>query len=158
MRRQIVVNSVANSIVNRGGITFAFRTAEETGAGAEQVARAFVVAREIFGLRDFVAEVEALDNVVSTQVQSTLYLEFRRLIDRTTRWLIHTRPEHIDIAAEIDRFRDVVATMSPRSPICCAPVSMTAGRPMSMRMSHTEFRSNSRCERPASWTASRCWT
>ena len=39
-----------NSMVNRGGITFAFRAMEETGATPEQIARAFVVAREIFDL------------------------------------------------------------------------------------------------------------
>ena len=52
-------------MVNRGGITFAFRAEEETGATPEQVARAFVVCREVFDLPSFVREVEALDNVVS---------------------------------------------------------------------------------------------
>ena len=46
-------------MVNRGGITFAFRAIEETGATPEQIARAFVVAREIFDLPGFVREVEA---------------------------------------------------------------------------------------------------
>ena len=69
-------------MVNRGGITFAFRAAEETGATPEQVARAFVVCREVFDLTSYVAAVEALDNVVSTGAQTALYLEFRRLLDR----------------------------------------------------------------------------
>ena len=79
-------------MVNRGGITFAFRAMEETGATPEQIARAFVVCREIFDLPSFVREVEALDNVVSTDVQSQLYLEFRRLIDRSMRWFLHLAP------------------------------------------------------------------
>ena len=37
-------------MVNRGGITFAFRAEDETGASAEQVARAYLIAREVFGL------------------------------------------------------------------------------------------------------------
>jgi glutamate dehydrogenase len=41
-----------------------------------------VIAREVFGLADFVAAVEALDNAVPTQAQTRLYLEFRRLLDR----------------------------------------------------------------------------
>ena len=32
LRREIVTNSVVNSMVNRGGITFAFRAEDETGA------------------------------------------------------------------------------------------------------------------------------
>ena len=54
LRREIVTTVVVNAMVNRGGITFAFRAQEETGADAEQVARAFVVCREVFGLADFV--------------------------------------------------------------------------------------------------------
>ncbi|HHU11219.1 MAG TPA: NAD-glutamate dehydrogenase [Intrasporangiaceae bacterium] len=116
LRREIIVNSVANSIVNRGGITFAFRAMEETSAGPEQVARAFVVAREIFDLVGFVADVEALDNVVPTEVQSDLYLEYRRLIDRAVRWFITARPPHLDIDPEVFRYRPVMETLGPQVP------------------------------------------
>ncbi len=112
LRREIVVNSVANSLVNRGGITFMLRAMEETGASVERVARAFVIAREVFGLAEFVAQVEALDNVVPTKVQADIYLAYRRLIDRAARWFLANRPTELDIATEIDRFRDGVARYS----------------------------------------------
>ena len=116
LRREIIVNAVANMIVNRGGITFAFRVMEETGAGPEQVARAFVVAREIFDMVGFVGDVEALDNEVSTQVQSDLYLEFRRLIDRAVRWFITARPARLDIETEVARYRPVIDALGPQVP------------------------------------------
>ncbi|MFN2319969.1 MAG: NAD-glutamate dehydrogenase [Dermatophilaceae bacterium] len=116
LRREIIVNAVANAIVNRGGITFAFRTMEETGAGPEQVARAFVVAREIFDLVGFVGDVEELDNVVSTQVQSDLYLEFRRLVDRSVRWFITARPARLDIETEVKRYQPVIESLGPQVP------------------------------------------
>ena len=103
-------------MVNRGGITFAFRAQEETGADAEQVARAYAVCREIFGLRDFVHEVELLDNRVETDVQTALYLTFRRLLDRSVRWFLQTRPGRLDIGEEIARFSPVVAELEPRLP------------------------------------------
>ena len=114
LRQEIVINAVVNSMVNRGGITFAFRAGEETGADPEQVARAFVVCREVFGLSAYVAELEALDNVVSTETQTTLYLEFRRLLDRAARWFLTTRPTNIDVLAEVERFRGPVAQFAPR--------------------------------------------
>ncbi|GGB39387.1 NAD-glutamate dehydrogenase [Flexivirga endophytica] len=116
LRREIVINQVVNSMINRGGITFAYRVAEETGAGPEQIARAFVVAREVFGLTEFVTQVEALDNKVPTDSQTTLYLEFRRLLDRATRWLVHSRPARLDIAAEIERFEPVVRELTSKLP------------------------------------------
>ena len=111
LRRQIVTTVLANDVVNRGGITFVHRAVDETGASAEQVARAFLVAREVFRLSDFVAEVEALDNVVPTQVQTRLYLEFRRLLDRSVRWFLAARPGRLDIRGEIERFAPVVAEL-----------------------------------------------
>lgn len=116
LRDDIVVNSVVNSLVNRGGITFAYRALEETAADPEQVMRAYVVAREVFGMSEFVAQVEALDNKVSTQAQTELYLEFRRLIDRATRWLLHSRPAHLDVGSEIERFGPAVRELSPKVP------------------------------------------
>jgi glutamate dehydrogenase len=107
LRRQIIATSVANDLVNRGGITFAYRAVEETGAAADQVVRAFTVAREVFGLDDYVAQVEALDNVVDCDLQADLYLEFRRLIDRAARWVLQNRPGRIDVQEEIDMFAPV---------------------------------------------------
>ncbi|UNX54163.1 NAD-glutamate dehydrogenase [Georgenia sp. TF02-10] len=108
LRREIVVSSVAGSVVNRGGITFVYRAMEETGADAEQVTRAFVICREVFDLAGFVRAVEALDNVVPTAVQSRLFLDFRRLLDRAVRWFLRNRPA-LDVGAEIARFGPAVA-------------------------------------------------
>ncbi|HET9655928.1 MAG TPA: NAD-glutamate dehydrogenase [Kineosporiaceae bacterium] len=114
LRREITATCLVNELVNRGGITFAFRAQEETAATPEQVARAYTVCREVFDLKGFVAEVEALDNVVSTDAQTVLYLEFRRLLDRAVRWFLQTRPGRLDIGAEIARFGPVVAQLGPR--------------------------------------------
>jgi glutamate dehydrogenase len=116
LHREIVTNAVVNSMVNRGGITFAFRAQEEAGATPEQVTRAFVVCREVFGLADYVREVEALDNVVPTAAQTALYLEFRRLLDRSVRWFLTARPSTLDIGAEIERFSDILRDLRQQVP------------------------------------------
>lgn len=107
LRREIITTAVANDLVNRGGVTFIQRAVEETSATSVQVARAFLVSREVFGLDDFVARVEALDNVVPTQVQTRLYLELRRLMDRSVRWFLAARPGRLQVSEEIERFAGV---------------------------------------------------
>ena len=104
LKREIIINSVVNSLINRGGITFAFRAVEETGATPEQVARAFIVCREVFDLAGFSAAVESLDATLPAKVQTVLYLEFRRLLDRALRWFLANRPGTIDVTEEIARF------------------------------------------------------
>jgi glutamate dehydrogenase len=116
LRREIITNAVVNSMVNRGGITFAFRASEETGATTAQVTRAFVVCREVFNMIGYLASVEELDNLVSTETQTLLYLEFRRLTDRAVRWFLQNRPSTLDVAAEVERFSKVVAELGPQIP------------------------------------------
>ncbi|USQ78701.1 NAD-glutamate dehydrogenase [Ornithinimicrobium faecis] len=111
LRRQIIVNDLANAMVNRGGITFAFRCTEETGATVPQIARAFVVCREVFDMSGFMEAVEALDNQVSTQLQTKLYLEFRRLMDRSVRWFLNNQSLTGQLDHEIARFTEPVRTL-----------------------------------------------
>ena len=88
LARQIVANAVANSIVNRGGLTFTLRAIEDTQAAVEDVVRAFAAAREILDLAGFTDAVQALDNRIPAQTQTKLYLGFRRTLDAAVRWLI----------------------------------------------------------------------
>jgi glutamate dehydrogenase len=116
LHREIITTCLVNEMVNRGGITFAFRVQEETGAGADLVARAYTVCREVFSLRDYVRSVEALDTVLSTDAQTMLYLAFRRLLDRSVRWFLQSRSGRLDLGAEIERFAPVVAELGPKIP------------------------------------------
>jgi glutamate dehydrogenase len=112
LRREIIANRIANSVVNRGGITFAHRAMEESGAGLAEVAKAFVIAREVFDLSGFVGAVERLDGKVPTALQCRLYVEFRRLLDRTVRYLLARRPQAAGIGAEIGNYHDDVQRLS----------------------------------------------
>ena len=107
LRREIITTVLVNEMINRGGITFAFRATEETGATPVQIARAHTVVREVFGLDPFWDRVSQLDNRVPTAVQAWLYLESRRLLDRATRWMLQNRSSLLDVDAEIAHFSDV---------------------------------------------------
>src|SRR5690606_14593829 len=51
LRREIIATHITNSMVNRMGPTFAHRVQEENGATASSVARAYSIAREVYGVR-----------------------------------------------------------------------------------------------------------
>ncbi|MGZ4193265.1 MAG: NAD-glutamate dehydrogenase domain-containing protein, partial [Solirubrobacteraceae bacterium] len=105
LRRELIATIVANQLVDRAGITFAFRLAEETGARAPQLARAYAVAREVFEMRRFWEEVEALDNHIEAGTQLAMLIEGRRLVERAARWVVRAGPRAgIDVTAMTDRF------------------------------------------------------
>jgi glutamate dehydrogenase len=95
-------------MINRAGTTFVHRAVEETGAEPAQIARAYSIVREVFGLPALWRAIEQLDNQVPTAAQHAGYGEIRRLIDRATRWFVDVRFPITDVAAEIERYRPVV--------------------------------------------------
>ena len=68
-----------------------FRLGEETGAHPADIARAFIVARDVFDLRALWKEIEALDGQVPAETQVDMLLATRVLLERSTRWLIRNR-------------------------------------------------------------------
>ncbi|TCB95754.1 NAD-glutamate dehydrogenase [Micromonospora zingiberis] len=114
LRRDIVTTVLVNEAINRGGISFVFRVVEETAAPAADVIRAYVVVREVFGLRELWDAVEALDNKIDPELQTNVYLDTRRLLDRAVRWLVTNRRSPIDVPTEIARLRDGVARLLPQ--------------------------------------------
>jgi glutamate dehydrogenase len=105
LRRELIGTIVANQLVDRAGMTFAFRLGEETGASTPRLARAYAVAREVFEMREFWAEVEALDDQIEAGTQLAMLIAGRRLVERATRWLVRSSARGvIDVAVTTRRF------------------------------------------------------
>jgi glutamate dehydrogenase len=112
LRREIIATSVVNSMVNDSGSTFAFRLGEETGASSSDIARAYLVAREVFHMPEFWREVDELDYQIDTATQIRMRLEARKLTERGARWLLHNRRMPFDIRDTIDFFTSGAATLT----------------------------------------------
>jgi glutamate dehydrogenase len=104
LRREIIVTSVVNDLVNGAGMTFFHRLSEETAASAQELVRANFVAREIFGSRSLIDEINSFDNVIDAEVQTGMRLEMRTLVERATRWLINNRRPPLDSEATVEFF------------------------------------------------------
>ena len=111
LAREIVSTQVANEMANRCGMTFAFRLGEETGADDADIARAYLAAREIYGMRGTWEEIEALDGRVAADTQISMLQETRKLVERAARWLLRNRPRPLDIERDITYFAAGVAAL-----------------------------------------------
>jgi glutamate dehydrogenase len=115
LRRDIIVTQVVNSLVNFAGSTFYHRLSQETSATAEELARAHIVCREIYGANKLVEQINALDNQVDATVQTEMRLTARTLIERATRWMVNNRRAPLDSEGTISYFgtaiKEVVAAL-----------------------------------------------
>jgi glutamate dehydrogenase len=116
LRREIIATSVVNSMVNDSGTTFAFRLGEETGASASDIARAYLVAREVFHMPGFWQSVDGLDYQIDTATQISMRLEARKLTERGARWLLHNRRMPFDIRDTVDFFARGAAELATQLP------------------------------------------
>ena len=107
LRREILTTSLVNSMVNRAGITFAYRMTEETGATAAEILRAHAAAWEIFDQSSVWEAIARLDHHVDADAQTRMYLESRKLVERAARWLLRNR-RPLGLGATIDTFREPV--------------------------------------------------
>jgi glutamate dehydrogenase len=116
LRGDIIATYLANEIVDRGGVTFAFRIAEENEAGASDLARAYAVALAAFDLRRFWSDVRSLDDRVDAAVQYGMLFDARRLLGRATRWLVADPRRPIDIPTVTARVRPAVEAVAAGLP------------------------------------------
>jgi len=116
LRREIVATRIANDLVNRAGTTFLFRLGDETGATPDEIARAYTAAREVAGLRELWAAIEALDGKVPAKTQTAMLLRSRILLERTTRWLLRHRRRPLDIAENVARYAPGAAVVAEGLP------------------------------------------
>jgi glutamate dehydrogenase len=114
LRREIIATVVANDMINLGGITFAFRTMEETSASEVAVAKAFVALREVYELDAMVEELNSLPASFPTEHWSTVHLDIRRLLDRAVRWLLGQGSVNQPIADVVEEFKPLVDPMRAR--------------------------------------------
>ena len=116
LKREIIATHVTNSTINRVGSTLIHRLMETTGAKPDEIVRAYLLTREIFGFVPFWQSIEALDNKVDDAVQSAMLIESSGLIERGTTWFLRSRRLTDDMAATIALFTPRVEALATKLP------------------------------------------
>ncbi|GAB5374481.1 MAG: NAD-glutamate dehydrogenase [Acuticoccus sp.] len=115
LRREIIATMLANSMINRGGPTFIIRVGDQTGATVEEIARAFAAARDAYNLIQLNGEVDALDNIVSGDLQLELYAEIRALLLEATIWFVRNETFQNGIEQVVERFQEGLEQLRDQS-------------------------------------------
>jgi glutamate dehydrogenase len=112
LHREIVATVLVNAMVNRAGSTFVFRLEQETGANASDIVRAHEVAWRVFDQESLWRAIERLDAEVPAETQTDMYLESRKLVERSSRWFLRNRRRPLPVASTIEFFRDRVGRVA----------------------------------------------
>ncbi|MGF1454719.1 MAG: NAD-glutamate dehydrogenase [Alphaproteobacteria bacterium] len=112
LRREIIATVLANDLVNKAGITMIHRIEESMGIAGPEIARGYVISREIFGLPSLQDRINGLDLEVPTDVQvrsHRLIIDFMR---RQVPWFLRYRPMGLDIGPVVEAYRGPVLRLA----------------------------------------------
>ncbi len=95
LRREIITAEVTNDLVDLMGAGFVTRVMRDTGAGAEEVVRAWLVASRLSDHRALLGQMATQSTSLNARVSYRWLLALSRVLERTTRWvLLNKDPEH----------------------------------------------------------------
>lgn len=121
LRREIIATSVTNSTINRAGIAFFHTLQRETGRKGCDVARAYLVTRDAFGLRSLWEEIEALDGKLPASIQMRLFSEIEELMTWATAWFLRHGGEALDIGTLMQEYGKHIAEYAALVPGVLSP-------------------------------------
>lgn len=111
LKRAIIATRISNYIVNEMGINFIQRLMEETGVESQHIARAYMIARDVFDVKRTLQEIWDLKDKVSVNVQLDMWQDLNRLIRRATRWFVRNLPIGCDIEESIKTYKPYIQTL-----------------------------------------------
>ncbi|MFT5223983.1 MAG: glutamate dehydrogenase, partial [Glaciecola sp.] len=107
LRRELISTIVANDLVNRMGVTFAFDAARSSDRTVQDVAGAYWAARQVAGSESRHAQVEALAGIIPPERSMDLSLRVNELVGNLTHAYL-SESTAIDIARLVHRDGDLL--------------------------------------------------
>lgn len=114
LRREIIATEIANGMINRMGPTFVQSTMVKTNSTSDMVAKAYIIIREAFDLRELWDHLEALDYKVPAMVQLKVMREISQLVERGITWFLTRLGRDPDIDTDIPRLQEGVRVLKSK--------------------------------------------
>jgi glutamate dehydrogenase len=112
LRREIIATQLSNSMINRGGPTFVVHIADQTGASADAIARAFATVRDGYDMPTLNTAIDKLDGKVAGDVQLDLYAAVQTLLIDRVVWFLRNVDLTRGLAGVVAHYRDGIADVA----------------------------------------------
>ena len=106
LRREIISTQLTNSMINRGGPSFAVRIGDQTGASAPTIAAAFFVVRNSYDMISLNSAIDALDNKTPGKLQLELYAAIEDLLLDRIVWFVRNVDISKGLADVVEHYRN----------------------------------------------------
>ncbi|AFX98917.1 bacterial NAD-glutamate dehydrogenase family protein [Candidatus Endolissoclinum faulkneri L2] len=111
LRREIIATSVTNSMINKVGATFLDIIHEQTATNSVDIARAFIIVREVFDMQKLWSAINNLDNKVPAVMQTKMLINIQQIVEHKTIWFLRNGRRPLDIASYVNDFYPGVSNL-----------------------------------------------
>ena len=111
LRREIITGQLTNDLVDLMGATFVSRLMRDTGRGAEEVVRAWLVASRLADHRALLAQLDDQQKAINARRSYRFRLGLARVLERTTRWVLKNVEAEASSAGIVDHNLAGLATL-----------------------------------------------
>ena len=98
-------------MINRVGGTFVTQFMEKTGMEPSDIARAYTVCKQIFGIRSIWQRIEELDGQVPASIQIAMLKDINHMIDWVTLWFLRHGERPLDIGRQVETYAPGIAEL-----------------------------------------------
>ena len=117
LKREIIATVLTNSLVNRVGCSFVNEMVEHLEASPRDIAVAYALVRDAFGLRGFWRALDDLTGIIPVSQQAQTFAELQRFVETLVAWLLTHENTPLHIASVktriIDPAKKLAASMQP---------------------------------------------
>ena len=111
LRREIITAQLTNDLVDLMGAGFVTRLMRDTGRSAEEVVRAWLVAARLSDHRALLKQMGQQSSSVNVRLSYRWLLGLARVLERTTRWVLHNVEPEASSAGIVDQNITGLATL-----------------------------------------------
>lgn len=102
--REIICMKLANNIVNRMGPAFVKNMRDQTGAGSEEIIRAYLIAKDIIDLKDLWLTISHQDLEVLAYVKLRALRDLSKLTQDLTLWFLKHKINDLNINKQVELY------------------------------------------------------
>ncbi|MCP4924152.1 MAG: NAD-glutamate dehydrogenase [bacterium] len=113
LRQEIIATLVTNTLINSMGPGFVVEMEDKTGRSSEDVARAYLVVREIFDLKDIWAKFEDYGSVLKGKDRMELLQTIWQLTRQAILWMLRSYPGSLDLVKTTNKFVQGMRSLAP---------------------------------------------
>ncbi|MFD2176588.1 NAD-glutamate dehydrogenase [Veronia pacifica] len=124
LRAEIIATALANQMSNDMAFNFVSRMQDETGASVSEISKAYAISRGVFEFGELFESIRKLDNKISADVQYQLLFRCRRMLRRSTRWILRNQSKGQSIEEQINFYRPALQNLATNMDKYLVPAEM----------------------------------